>query len=102
MDMNRLTEKSQAAFQNAQSLAVQRGHQEVDSIHLLAALLGAEDGLLPRLLTRLEVAPAPLQDDLETEMARRPDGCRIRLPDDLTPPTTISSRLQHPTSILLL
>ena len=92
MDMNRLTEKSQAAFQNAQSLAVQRGHQEVDSIHLLAALLGAEDGLLPRLLTRLEVAPAPLQDDLETEMARRP---RVSGPGAEAGKIYITQRLQQ-------
>ena len=37
MDLNKLTQKSQEAMQQAQDLAVERGHQEVDTIHLLSA-----------------------------------------------------------------
>jgi ATP-dependent Clp protease ATP-binding subunit ClpB len=46
MDLNRLTEQSQAALGSAQELAVRRNHQGVDSIHLLAALLEDKDGLV--------------------------------------------------------
>ncbi len=35
MDPNKLTQKSQEALHEAQNLAVQRGHQEVDAEHLL-------------------------------------------------------------------
>src|SRR5690606_32927419 len=92
MDMNRLTEKSQAALQNAQSIAVRHGHQEVDTIHLLAALLEAEDGLLPRLLTRLEVSLPPLRGEIDTEMSRRP---RVSGPGAEAGKIYITQRLQQ-------
>ena len=50
MDMNRLTQKSQDALQEAQTAAGRMGHTEVDGEHLLLALLDQEDGLIPRLL----------------------------------------------------
>mgnify|MGYP003530583469 FL=1 len=55
MDLTRLTQKSQEALATAQTRAAERGHQEVDVEHLLAALLAQPEGLVPRLLTRLEV-----------------------------------------------
>jgi ATP-dependent Clp protease ATP-binding subunit ClpB len=72
MDINRLTQKSQEALASAQTLAVRYGHQEVDSDHLLLALLDQPEGLLPRLLGRMEVATDPLRAELEGELGRRP------------------------------
>ena len=46
MDFNKLTQKSQQALQDAQSIAVDHGHQEVDGEHLLLALCRQEDGLI--------------------------------------------------------
>ena len=54
MDPNRLTQKSQEALQAAQSIAVRRGHQEVDGLHLLMALCEQQGGLVPRLLEKLK------------------------------------------------
>ena len=39
MDINKLTEKSREALQNAESLAAGLGHQEVDVEHLFMALM---------------------------------------------------------------
>ena len=50
MDMNKLTQKSQEALQEAQSVAQRHGHTEADGEHLLLALLDQADGLVPRLL----------------------------------------------------
>ncbi|RCK79764.1 MAG: ATP-dependent chaperone ClpB [Candidatus Ozemobacter sibiricus] len=72
MDINRMTQKSQEALQQAQNLAVQYGHQEVDVEHLLLALIGQQDGLVPRLLNRLNVPLDALQQRLETELGRKP------------------------------
>src|ERR1700723_3333640 len=72
MDINRLTQKSQEALHSAQSLALRQGQQEVDSDHLLLALLEQPDGLLPRLLGRLEVRVDALQAEVAREIARRP------------------------------
>ncbi len=72
MDLNKLTQKSQDAVAGAQSLAVRLGHQEVDTEHLLAALLAQSDGLAPRLLQRLEAAPAQVASAVDAELRRRP------------------------------
>ena len=72
MDLNRLTQKSQEALSGAQTRAAERGHQETDVEHLLAALLSQAEGLVPRLLTRMELVPANLAASVEAELARRP------------------------------
>jgi len=72
MDINRFTQKSQEALQSAQSLAVRHGHVEVDGEHLLMALLEQEDGLVPRLVERLDLDPATLVQATREELQRRP------------------------------
>jgi len=72
MDLNRLTQKSQEALSTAQSAAARRGHTEVDVEHLLGALLASPDGVAPRLLQRLDVDPAVVAAEVESELARRP------------------------------
>jgi len=72
MDPNRLTQKSQEALANAQSLAVRLGHPEVDGEHLLAALLEQEGGLVPRLLAKMDAPLAALRADVERDLERRP------------------------------
>ncbi len=72
MDLNRLTQKSQQAVQEAQSKASRYGHVEIDGEHLLLALLEQQDGLLPRLLTRMEVPVAAVKSAVEQAVERRP------------------------------
>ncbi|MEI6215317.1 MAG: ATP-dependent chaperone ClpB [Desulfuromonadales bacterium] len=72
MDFNRLTQKSQEAFTDAQNKAVSFGHVEIDGEHLLWALLGQADGLVPRLLQRMDIKPEQLQRDVEAELNRKP------------------------------
>ncbi|MGN6444041.1 ATP-dependent chaperone ClpB [Amnibacterium sp.] len=72
MDMNKLTQKSQEALAEAQSLATRAGQTEVDEEHLLLALVAQEDGIVPRLLERIGVDVAALRGDLEAEIARKP------------------------------
>jgi ATP-dependent Clp protease ATP-binding subunit ClpB len=72
MDLNKLTQKSQEAVQSAQTKALRYGHVEVDGEHLLLALLEQAEGLIPRLLTRMEVAVDALQGAVEQELERRP------------------------------
>ena len=72
MDFNRLTQKSQEAFAEAQNKAVNHGHVEVDGEHLLWALLDQPDGLVPRLLMRMDVRPEALKKEVEAELNKRP------------------------------
>ena len=55
MDLNRLTQKSQQALRDAQALAVQYLHQEIDAEHLLVSLCTQQDGIVPRILTKMNV-----------------------------------------------
>jgi ATP-dependent Clp protease ATP-binding subunit ClpB len=72
MDFNRLTQKSQEAFAEAQNRAVTQGHVEVDGEHLLWALLDQPEGLVPRLLQRMDLKPDSLKRAVEEELNRRP------------------------------
>ncbi len=72
MDINRMTQKTQEALQAAQSLAVHFGHVEVDGEHLLLALLEQEGGLVPRLVTRLDIDLRNLVAAIRKELEKSP------------------------------
>jgi len=72
MDPNRLTLKTQEALHDAQTKALRYGHTEVDTLHLLLALLEQPDGLAPRLLARGDVDTGALRTSAESALERRP------------------------------
>src|SRR4051812_38445073 len=72
MDINKLTQKSQEALQSAQTKALRYGNQEADGEHLLLALLEQPEGLVPRLLARMEAPTEALKAEVERELSRRP------------------------------
>ncbi|MBQ7860441.1 MAG: AAA family ATPase, partial [Faecalibacterium sp.] len=57
MNANRYTQKTLEALQSAQTLAIEYSHQALTPEHLLAVLAAQENGLIPQLLTKLEVQP---------------------------------------------
>jgi ATP-dependent Clp protease ATP-binding subunit ClpB len=69
---DKLTVKSQEAVQRAQHLAVEKGHPEVDPLHLLAALLDEEDGVARPILEKVGVNLAQLRRQVQAELDRRP------------------------------
>ncbi|MGH9022574.1 MAG: AAA family ATPase, partial [Acidimicrobiia bacterium] len=66
------TRKTQEAFQTAVSLARTRSHPEVTPDHLLAALVGQEEGIVLPLLDRAGVAPMSVRNHVEQKLARLP------------------------------
>ncbi len=72
MDMNRLTQKTQEALAEAQKLALKRGHVEVDGEHLLLALVDQADGLVPRLLEKLDIPLAEFRARVLRSLDQRP------------------------------
>jgi ATP-dependent Clp protease ATP-binding subunit ClpB len=72
MDPNKLTEKTQQALHDAQTKALRYGHTEVDAEHLLLALLEDPDGLVGRLLARIDVDVDGLRGGLERHLEGRP------------------------------
>ncbi|WP_435581920.1 ATP-dependent chaperone ClpB [Amycolatopsis thermoflava] len=72
MDMSRLTQKSQEALQEAQSVATRLGHMEVDGEHLLFSLLDQHEGLVPRLIEQAGGDAKALRAAVEQDLSRRP------------------------------
>ncbi|MFP4223831.1 MAG: ATP-dependent chaperone ClpB [Phycisphaeraceae bacterium] len=72
MDPNRLTQKTQEAVHAAQSEATRLGHQQIDVEHLLLALVKQEEGLVPRLLARMDVQSDQLAGEVENALERKP------------------------------
>jgi len=71
MQLDKLTIKSQEALAEAQRIAHGYSHQAVDCEHLLLALIGQGESLVPELLKKIGVPLAQLQSELEAELARR-------------------------------
>lgn len=72
MDMNTLTQMSRQAVTDAQSEARRRNHQEVDTWHLLHALLSQEEGIVPALVEKLGLTTSALQLAVQRELDRLP------------------------------
>ena len=72
MDLNKFTERSQAALMEAQNVATRNQHQAVDVEHLMLALLEQEGGLVPRLFEKAKIAPDLLKAKVEEELNRIP------------------------------
>ncbi len=72
MDMNKLTQMSRQAVTDAQSEARRRNHSEVDTWHLLHALLGQEEGIVPALIEKLDLTTSALQLAVHRELERLP------------------------------
>ena len=72
MDMSKLTQKSQQALQEAQSIAGRFDHTETDGEHLLLALIEQPEGLVPRLLAQTGADVDALRAAVDAELGRRP------------------------------
>ncbi|MEM7801475.1 MAG: AAA family ATPase, partial [Chloroflexota bacterium] len=53
MNLNQFTQKAQEAVFSARSLAQDKKHSQVEAVHLLAALLAQNDGVVPQIVTRI-------------------------------------------------
>ena len=69
---DRLTEKTQEAIQQAQSLAQEAQHQEITPEHLLFALLQQQDGTVRPILQQIGVDPARVEAEVKAQLDRLP------------------------------
>ncbi len=72
MNMNQFTQKSVAAIQRAQAIAVEYGHMQVEQAHVALALLEDEQGLIAQLLDKCGVSAASLQAQIRDAVERMP------------------------------
>ena len=70
MNMNQLTQKSIAAIQRAQQIAVEYGHQQVDQEHVMLALTEEAGELIPQLLAKCGVSVDALRAALTEAVSR--------------------------------
>jgi len=68
----KMTVKAQEALQNAHEVAARQENQQIEPLHLLAALVAQADGVVPPLLARLGVRGEALSEEIEREIARLP------------------------------
>ncbi|MDO8519591.1 MAG: ATP-dependent chaperone ClpB [Deltaproteobacteria bacterium] len=72
MRTDKLTIKAQESLADAQNLALQNEHQQVEPEHLLAALLNQKDGVIPPLLQKMGVNLPVLQKELQSALDKLP------------------------------
>jgi ATP-dependent Clp protease ATP-binding subunit ClpB len=65
---DKLTLKAQEAVTRAQELAADRGHAQIDPLHLLAALLSESDGIVLPILERIGVNRGQLEKIIQAEL----------------------------------
>jgi len=72
MNMNRFTQKSLAAIQAAQDIALEHGNQQIEQAHLLQALVSDGEGLVPQLLTAMGMTLSSFQAAVKAEVEKLP------------------------------
>jgi ATP-dependent Clp protease ATP-binding subunit ClpC len=69
---DKFTQKAQEAIGAAQEILDEYNHQELDVEHIFLALLRQEDGLVPKILQRLDIMPDVVQRRLQGSLEMRP------------------------------
>ena len=72
MNFNNYTQKSLEAVQSAQKTAQQNGHQQLEQVHLLVALLQQDGGLTRQLLRKMEITTESLEAAAMAELRKIP------------------------------
>ena len=72
MRLHKLTIKAQEALSEALDAATQHGHPEINSLHILHALVAQEGGSVPSILQRLGVRPEQILAAIEQKLQTQP------------------------------
>ena len=68
MRFDKLTIKAQQALQDSQQIAREYNHQELNSLHILTALLEQKDGLAEPILKKLEIYPDKILSECKDKL----------------------------------
>ena len=85
MNISKFTQKSLEAVNNCERVAYEFGNQEIVQEHLLFSLLSIEDGLIPKLLKKMEFNLDQFEFDLRQLLEKRPkvSGGKVYMGEDL-------------------
>jgi ATP-dependent Clp protease ATP-binding subunit ClpB len=72
MDINKFTDKAHEVMSSSQEIAIRLGHQQVDGEHIHLALLNQEEGLIPRLVSYMDINFDIYKSDVERVLEKLP------------------------------
>jgi len=72
MRFDRFTERAQEAAQRAAEIIQRYGHNQIDTEHILLALIEQPGGVIPQILTHLNVNAEALADRLDATLRATP------------------------------
>jgi len=72
MNMNQFTQRSLAAIQAAQDIALEHGNQQIEQAHLLLALVSDSEGFIPQLLTAAGITVPSFEAAAKAEVTKLP------------------------------
>jgi len=72
MNIEKFTEKARLVLQEAQSISSRFHHQQIDGEHLLLGLLDQKDGLIPKILEKMEIPILPMKEETESHLRGLP------------------------------
>ncbi len=72
MNIQKFTQKSVEAVNDAEKIAVDYGNQEIEEEHLLLALLQQEEGLIPKLIEKMDIDLEYFKNDAVAMVEKRP------------------------------
>ncbi|MFC1925249.1 ATP-dependent chaperone ClpB [Chloroflexota bacterium] len=72
MDINKFTEKAQESIFTAQKLAEEKNNTELDTEHVLYALVDQSDGIAPQILLKMGIDVEQVKQQISEELDRLP------------------------------
>lgn len=72
MNLEKCTLKTREAIQEATSIAQRSDHAQIETDHILAALLRQDGGIIPPLVQRIGISPESLLLEIEERLNRKP------------------------------
>ncbi len=77
--LNKLTTKAREALRKAHELAIERGQNHVNPVHLLCALILQEESMVSSILDKMEI-DTPMLTDIVLEHIEAPEGSNVLSP----------------------
>jgi ATP-dependent Clp protease ATP-binding subunit ClpB len=72
MNLNKYTQKAQDAVLEAQRVAEEQNHAQIEGLHLLASLLNQQDGVVPQIVNRVNANLAQLKEQVVGQLDKQP------------------------------
>ncbi len=95
MNIQKFTQKSIEAINNAQSMAVENQNSQVEQLHLIAALISDENGLIAQLIKKMNIDFRSFKNAVDSEISHLPvvSGGKVYIAPDVDSCLVLSEKL---------